>query len=674
VFDLIRLRETRSVWLLAAALLAGCAQSITSRQATATQPAASPLASNAPAVVAPAAGAAAGASPPPAAASAPVSSHPGKAIYDRACAACHDNPEATRSPSLDTLKVMRYASIHFALTEGKMQVQGASLSIAERSQLIDFLIGRQVVDNAWVDKMMCANRAVNLRAAPAVAGFGFDKHNHRHLSRAQAGLAKADFRNLELAWVLAFPGATTMRAQAAVVGSMVFLPVADAAQLFAIDVSGREPCFKWVYNSDVPLRTGAAYGELPGSGRKVLAFSNVAGYVNLLDAVTGEQIWREPIRIWALSNATGTPVIHGDRVYVPLSASEINAGADEKHECCKTHGAVFALDLFTGRKIWTAHTMEEARPVRDRGDGRMMWGPSGAPIWNSPSIDEKRGVLYVGTGEATSAPAAKTTDAILAIDLKDGRIRWSFQATENDIFLTGCMNRRDGLNCPKEGQFLDVDFGASTVIAKGAGGRDVILAGQKSGSLWALDPDDNGRVLWHREFGKGSPIGGIHWGIAYDGERVFAPIHHFPGPDGKDPNQTPGMHAVNVATGEVLWSFEARPDCSGDRRERVRSCERVGLSGAPTIVDGAVLQGSVDGFLRVFDASTGEVLFQYDTARTFDTFNGVPGKGGAMDNASIVAANGYVFLNSGYGLMAGQAPGNVFLAFRARPGASEPRR
>jgi polyvinyl alcohol dehydrogenase (cytochrome) len=120
-----------------------------------------------------------------------------------------------------------------------------------------------------------------------------------------------------------------------------------------------------------------------------------------------------------------------------------------------------------------------------------------------------------------------------------------------------------------------------------------------------------------------------------------------------------------VDTGEVLWSYESKPDCSGDRPQRISNClGSIGLSGAPTVIDGAVLQGSIDGFLRAFDAATGEVLFQYDTARTYETVNGVPGKGGAIDNASIVATNGYVFVNSGYGLMGGQTPGNVFLAFR----------
>jgi polyvinyl alcohol dehydrogenase (cytochrome) len=136
---------------------------------------------------------------------------------------------------------------------------------------------------------------------------------------------------------------------------------------------------------------------------------------------------------------------------------------------------------------------------------------------------------------------------------------------------------------------------------------------------------------------------------------------------GGDPTQRAGLHAVNVDTGEVAWSFEPKPDCTGQRATRVKNCQvGIGLSGAATVIDGAVLAGSLDGFLRAFDAKTGELLFQYDTTRSFQTLNGVPGAGGAIDNASIVAAHGYVFVNSGYGLMANQTPGNVFLAFRRR--------
>jgi polyvinyl alcohol dehydrogenase (cytochrome) len=460
-----------------------------------------------------------------------------------------------------------------------------------------------------------------------------------------------------------------MRAQPAIVGTTMFLPVADAAKLFAIDISGvGPPCFKWVYESQVPLRTSAAYGELPGSKRKVLVFGDLGSNIHMLDALTGQAIWTQHVGLYDLSLTTGTPILHKGRVYAPVSQYEITLGADPKHECCKTHGAVVALDATTGKTIWTAHTMEDAKPIRDRGDGKMYWGPSGAPIWNSPSIDEKRGLLFVGTGEATSEPAHKNTDSILAIDLKDGSIRWTFQATEHDIFLSGCRPGAAALNCPKEQSvYRDVDFGASTILAQTSKGKDIVLGGQKSGTVWALDRD-NGKLVWKQEFGEGSPLGGIHWGIAYDGKQVYAPINRPYGMRGAQPNasQKPGMHALNVDTGEVAWTYAAEPDCTGDRQARVKSCaNNIGLSGAPTVVDGAVVEGSLDGFLRAFDAKTGAVLYQFDTAREFDTVNGVKANGGAIDAVSIVAANGYVFVTSGYGMF-GQMPGNVLLAFKPK--------
>jgi polyvinyl alcohol dehydrogenase (cytochrome) len=593
--------------------------------------------------------------------------HPGKLVYEASCAACHNNPEATRAPAFDTLKAMRYQTIHYALSKGKMQAQAAALSPQQKSDVIDFLVGREVANDDWIAKMRCPadRRSVELRAAPTLTGFGFDKRNHRHLSARAAGLSTQDFRNLELAWAIGFPQATQMRAHPAIVGETLFLPVADSQRLFAIDVGG-PPCLKWVYENDIPLRTSPTYGELP-DGRKVLAFADIGSNVHMVDAASGERLWIQPVALYPLSLTTGTPVLHEDRLYVPISQYEISVGANDDHECCKTHGAVSALDARTGQVIWTAHTMPEAKPVRDRGDGKMIWGPSGAPIWNSPAIDAKRGVLYVGTGEATSEPAAPTTDAILAIDLKDGSIRWSFQATENDIFLTGCGRNRGGLNCPKNTVFRDVDFGASMILAQRSDGSDVVLAGQKSGTLWALDPDNQGKLLWRQDFGEGSPLGGIHWGIAYDGERVFAPINR---PYGAAPpqgaTQKPGVHAVKVDTGEVLWTFAAQPDCSGDRQARVKACSNnIGLSAAPALIDGALVTGSLDGFVRAFDAKTGELLFQFDTVRPFETLNGVEAKGGAIDAASIYAANGYLFVHSGYGLF-GQMPGNVLLAFKRK--------
>ncbi|MBL8266861.1 PQQ-binding-like beta-propeller repeat protein [Steroidobacter sp.] len=591
--------------------------------------------------------------------------HPGQAVYESSCALCHAHPETTRAPALDTLKAMRYQTLLYALNEGKMKLQAASLNDTQKAAVIDYLVGREATSDDWLPKAMCApeRRTVKLDVSATVAGFGFDPKNHRQLSAAQAGLRTADMRNLKLAWAMGIPKATSMRSQPAIVGSTLFLPVADAQRVLAIDISA-QPCVQWVYSHATPLRTGAAFGQLP-NGRKVLVFSDVASKVHMLDASTGRLLWIQAVGLYPLSLTTGTPAIHGERVYVPISQYEISLGGNDDHECCRTHGAVTALDATTGKKIWTAHTMEEAKPVRDRGDGKMIYGPSGAPIWSSPAIDAKRGVLYVGTGEATSEPAAPTTDAILAIDLQDGRIRWRFQATENDIFLTGCARNRSGLNCPRNSVHRDVDFGASVIIAQRTDGSDVLLAGQKSGTVWALDPDRDGKLVWRQDFGEGSPLGGIHWGIAYDGTRVFAPINRpYASAEAAVGSQKPGLHAVRVDTGAVEWSYVTAPDCSGKRAELVKACAtNIGFSGAPTVIDGAVVSGSLDGFLHAFDAKTGELLFKFDTARAFDTFNGVSANGGSIDNATIVATNGLLLVSSGYGLF-GQMPGNVLLAFK----------
>ncbi|MGQ9426637.1 outer membrane protein assembly factor BamB family protein [Gilvimarinus sp. F26214L] len=596
--------------------------------------------------------------------------HPGRAVYDQTCATCHDNPEATRSPSLTTLKQMRVQSLTYALNEGKMKTQAAGLSSDEKRVLIEYLAGMEQTSDEWIAGMMCPaeRRTVDTRQQATVTGFGFNERNDRHLTREQAGLKGSDFRNLELAWAIAFPGATTMRSQPAVMGSTLFLPVADAARMFAFNIDG-EPCIQWVYQSEVPLRTSASYDELE-DGRPVVVVGDLGSNVHMVDARTGQGIWTQHVGFSELSVTTGTPVIHKDKVIVPISQFEIMVAASPEHECCTTHGAVTALDAATGKEIWTAHTMEDAKPVRDRGDGQMIWGPSGAPIWNSPLIDEKRGMVYVGTGEATSEPAHKHTDAILGIDLETGDIKWSFQATENDIFIAGCGPRTRSPNCPRpeDTVYRDVDFGASLILAKRSDGSDLIVGGQKSGTVWALDPDKNGAVVWRQDFGEGSPLGGIHWGIAFDGQRIFAPINrpYGFGVEGPDKSQKPGMHAVRVDDGKVLWTYAATPDCSGERKHRVPACDsNIGLSGAPTVIDGVVVEGALDGMLRALNAKNGKVLFQFDTAQSFDTINGVEGKGGAIDNASIVAANGYLFVNSGYGMF-GQMPGNVLLAFKPK--------
>ena len=608
----------------------------------------------------------------------PGSPHPGEGVYKASCAMCHDNAEATRSPTRATLGAMAPKTIEFALTEGKMKAQGMGLNDATRQQLISFLTGRpmgatEAAGVAWRAPLTCtgARMRPTLAKAATVSGFGFDRSGGRTLSRAQAGLSKSDLTRLDLAWSLGFPSVTMMRAQGAVVGDTVFLPVAEASALYAIDVADpANPCVKWTYSAGgAPLRTSAAYGVL-ADGRKVLAFAGQDTTVHVVDAATGKALWSRKVGSYSNSMTTGTPTVLRDRIIVPVSQFEIMVASSNAVTCCTNHGYVLSLDPATGKQQWRYDTMEEAKPLRDRGDGKMLWGPSGAPIWNSPVVDEKRGLIYFGTGESNSPPAHRNTDALIAVGLKDGRERWSMQATERDIYNVGCTAKpkAEQYNCVSDTVYRDVDFGASLVLGRVAGGRELLFAGQKSGTVWALEPD-TGKVVWRRDIGTGTANGGIHWGLAFDGRTVFVPVADIgkpiPGVTWDDKLKS-GLYAVDARTGAIQWAWEAKPDCANDRDKLVPRCARqYGLSAAPAVIDGGVVVGSLDGKLRVLDAKTGGELWSYDTVRPYETANGVPAKGGSIDAASITAANGLLLVNSGYGMF-GQAPGNALLAFRAK--------
>src|SRR5690606_19290829 len=142
---------------------------------------------------------------------------------------------------------------------------------------------------------------------------------------------------------------------------------------------------------------------------------------------------------------------------------------------------------------------------------------------------------------------------------EDGSLAWKFQATPNDIFLTGCKNDPSGPNCPPPYSInKDWDFGAAIMLAQRSDGSDLVLGGQKNGVVWALDPD-TGALVWNTKIGPGGAMGGIHWGMAFDGSRIFAANNMSTGPTAD--GVAPGLHALDVDTGNILWSYLHKPDC-----------------------------------------------------------------------------------------------------------------
>jgi len=627
--------------------------------------------------------------------------HPGEAVYKQSCASCHDNSEATRAPSRDNLKAMSFQFVNYSLTNGKMKNFGAALSAQQRGDVVSYVTGRDRTKSVdWTPNLMCtgARKAVDLEgpAAATSIGFGFDKANTHKLTAKQAGLTTAQLGNLELAWTIAFPDAAIMRSTGAVVGKNLFYPVADAGRVYALDLTDpAKPCVQWTYATpgDAPLRTSTAYGVL-ADGTPLLVFAGLDSTVHALDPRTGTALWTKPVGTYSYTMTTGTPTILKDRIIIPVSQNEISFAANNTHDCCTNHGYVLSLDPKTGKEQWRYDTMEEAKPLRDRGDGKMLKGPSGAPIWNSPVVDEKRGLIYFGTGEANSPPAHINTNALIAIDLKTGKQKWSHQATPSDIFNSGCgLNPAPTrLNCTKapETVYRDVDFGASLILGTHSDGKQLVYAGQKSGSAWALEPD-TGKVVWRRSLGTGGALGGIHWGMAFDNNTLYVPItsvgRPIPGEWDGDPSIKPGLYALDGKTGKIKWQFNPEPPPGAAPPPAPAAAPATSAAGAPAapgggggarggwrgnvfsvapvVIDGAVVAGALDGTIYVIDAKTGKQLWTGKTAMDYDGINGIKGKGGAIDSNSITAANGLLLVNSGYGLF-GQAAGNVLLAFKPK--------
>jgi len=272
-----------------------------------------------------------------------------------------------------------------------------------------------------------------------------------------------------------------------------------------------------------------------------------------------------------------------------------------------------------------------------------LLGPAGAAVWSAPTIDEKRKRLYASTGNSYTDVDINTSDAIVAFDLETGKLVWASQVQPKDNFIVGCPNTA---NCPKESG-PDFDFGSSPVLRTLPNGKQVLVAGQKSGIVYGLDPDHKGKILWQTRLGKGSALGGVEWGHAADDRLAYVAIADRIVKDG-----TPGLYALDLATGEKKWGAPGPAVAGGSP----------GQSAAVAVMPGAVFSGALNGHFRAYSTATGEIMWDFETNRVFDTVNGVPAKGGSIDGGGPAIAHGMVYTGSGYGQF-GSIAGNVLLAF-----------
>lgn len=595
-----------------------------------------------------------------------LSAQDGAAIYKERCSSCHDMP-AARVPSLATIKAMSGDAIYIALTNGVMKSRAEGLSTPELFALIGFIAPTGGTQAAATPKFTptCKGEAP-FRAdarSPQWNGWSTSLTNSRFQDAGSAGLTASDVPKLKLKWAFNLGDVTVARSQPAIVGGRVFIATATGA-VYSLDAD--TGCTRWGYQAGkAGIRSGLTVGE--ANGTPAVFFGDTGANIYALNAQTGEPIWKVRPADHFASMATAAPRYYKGVIYQPFASFEEVMGPDPKYGCCTFRGSVVALDAGTGKKIWQTFTiLEAAKPMRKNPAGTQQFGPSGAAVWSTPTIDEQLGVLYVATGDNYSDPPSNTSDAILAMQLKTGELLWSKQLTENDAYNTACGSPQPG-NCP-EAKGPDHDFGQPPILVNLGDGKRTLVIGQKSGMVHAVDPDQKGKILWQTRAGEGGALGGSQWGSASDGQNMYVAISDIrmgavadpKSPQGyrliTDPKKGGGLHALDVKTGKIVWS--AKPAACDAGRSGCSPAQSAAVSAIP----GVVFSGAIDGHLRAYSAAIGEVLWDVDTARVFDTVNGKAAHGGSLDVAGPAVVNGMVFVNSGYGQWGGM-PGNVLLAF-----------
>jgi polyvinyl alcohol dehydrogenase (cytochrome) len=547
---------------------------------------------------------------------------------------------------------------------GAMMTVAYPLSRDERQAVASYL-GTAAPAIAYPQSAYCADRRVTVSDKPKSQWNGWSgPGNTRYQPAADAALTLDQVRRLKLKWAFGFTGDVTAFGQPTVIDGQVF--VASAGGVIHA-MRAENGCLQWAFQANGPVRSSILAIALPQG--HALLFGDQTGWFYSLEAESGRLLWKKKIEEHDAARLTGAPVARDGVVFVPVASWEETRSLDPDYPCCTFRGSLVALRIRDGSLVWKSYMI--SGPAKQTGRtkrGTSQFGPSGAGIWASPTIDTTRRLIYVATGDNYSSPATATSDAIVAIDLASGRIVWSKQTLPGDAYNSSCGT--DKQSCPAE-DGPDYDFGSSAILTKLPGGRDLLVAGQKSGMVYALDPAKKGEIVWQVRIASRGPNAGpsvgVQWGMASDGQKVYAAIASSGRTRPTDPLDTRrnildpkaggGLVALRLSDGGRAW-YATPIVCAPAAPAGCSPAQ----SAAVTAIPGLVFSGSMDGNLRAYSAEEGRIEWDFATAREFETVNGVKAKGGSMDGPGAVVAHGMVFVNSGYSRFGGM-PGNVLLAF-----------
>jgi polyvinyl alcohol dehydrogenase (cytochrome) len=588
----------------------------------------------------------------------PLRAQDGEYLFKTYCAICHEaaNGEQARGPDRNVLRQMTPEHILDVLERGAMKAQAAERSRTQRRILAEYLSGKsfgETPPDLIPKSAFCAGGSASF--SPALAGPPWNRWspamtNTRFQPAEAAGLSATEVPRLKLKWVFGYPGASSGGTQPVVVNGRLYVGTAEG-DIYSLDA--KTGCVYWTFQTQAGVRSAISIGKT-ADGKLAAFFGDQSANVYAIDAGTGKLLWQTKVDDYWRAAITAAPALYDGHLYVPVSSREESQVGDAKYPCCRFRGSMVALDASNGKMLWKTYTIsDEADQIGKNSAGTQLWGPSGVPIWNTPAVDVKRGLLYSGTGNNYSTPATNLSDSIVAFDMTTGKIRWVSQVVENDIWNTSCLRpNRNPAVCP-EADAPDADFSSSPILIELKGGRQIIFAAAKSSVVYALDPDQNGKILWQQRMGVGGASGGVMWGPAADLEKIYVANADF---DSAHPDAAGGLSAFDPSTGGTVWSMRT-PSC-----ENKKPC-KPSLAAAVTAIPGVVFSGSMDGRLRALSTQNGKVLWEYDTAQSYETVNHVKANGGSMSNAGPTVVGGMVFVNSGYSHHGGIMPGNVLLGF-----------
>ena len=588
----------------------------------------------------------------------PLRAQDGEYLFKTYCAICHESSPTgeARGPERATLRQMTPEHILQVLETGAMKTQAAERSRVQRRVLAEYLSGKalgtapaaRIPEAAYCGRM--SPRFSNSLDGPSWNGWSGGLTNTRFQPASAARLTPESVPRLKLQWAFGYPGATSAGTQPTVVGGRVYTATAEGD---VYSLSAETGCVYWTIEVEAGIRSAIHIGK-GADGRLVAYFGDQSANVYAVDAETGKSLWKTKVDDNWRAAITGALALNAGRLYVPVSSREESQVGNPKYPCCQFRGSVVALDASNGEQVWKTFTISEpAHEIGKNASGTQLYGPSGSPVWNTPTVDVKRGALYFGTGNNYSTPSTNASDSVVAVDIKTGKIRWIHQVLEKDIWNGSCVGPGDHNSLVCEPEAPDADFASSPALVQLKNGKQIILAANKAGTVYALDPDANGKLLWERSISKASTGGGVLWGSAVDADHIYAASAYA---DPKNPELSGGLTALDLATGGVVWKVYP-PPC-GARKP----CKPT-QPAAVTAIPGVVFSATMDGQLRAYSAADGKIIWQYDTVQEFTTANGVKANGGSISNGGMTIVDGMLFTNSGYSHHGGIAPGNVLLAF-----------